>query len=133
MFVCQMASRRANSHASRAIVAGISLAGHRQHIAILLAIALVVLTAVATPGASPRQFAAGSLPSEEDPLPTRMAEEIEHLAPVPCAASCGKQSRPRVEKLTKRNRTAPETATPRCRLIRSELEARNGFGGPLRC
>jgi hypothetical protein len=133
MFVCPMASRRANSHASRALVAGISLAGLQQRITILLAVALVVPPAFATPGVGPWQFSAGSLPSEEDPLPTRVAEDIKHLTPVPCAASRGKQSRHGADTLTKRDRTAEETTTPRCRQIRADLEARNGFGGPLRC
>lgn len=132
MFVCRKANRSAKSRASRAGALGISPLGLRL-VAVVLAAALVVQTGVGVPGAGLWRSAAGSLPSEEDPVPTRMAEEIKHAAPAPCAASRLKQSRHGGERWSARDREVAQVVIPRCRPIRADLEARNGLGGPLRC
>lgn len=102
-------------------------------IALVAAAALVVQTGVASPGAGVWRSAASSLPSEEDPVPTRMAEEINHTAPAECAAPRLKQLRRASDKHAARDRLFTKTAGQCGRPLRADLEARNGIGCPLRC
>lgn len=102
-------------------------------IALAAAAALVVQTGVASPGAGIWRSAASSRPSEEDPVPTRMAEEIKHTAPTECAAPRLKQLRRASEKLAARDHLFTKTTGQCGRPLRADLEARNGIGCPLRC
>jgi hypothetical protein len=102
-------------------------------LALVATAALVVQTGVAVPKAGILQSAASSLPSEEDPVPTRMAEEIKHTVPAQCAASRLKPLRDSSERFTARDRRLTRIARQCGRPLRADLEARNGIGCPLRC
>ena len=102
-------------------------------VALVAAAALVVQTGVASPGAGMSRSGTSSLPSEEDPVPTRMAEEIKHAVPAQCAVPRLKQLRHASEKLAARDRQLAKIASQCGRPLRADLEARNGIGCPLRC